>query len=60
MLEQPVRELGDGEDEHQIEEQFDVGDTAVFVSTAATEQVPPCRDHGAFNTFWQAAGSFGR
>jgi hypothetical protein len=39
MFDQEVRELGDGEDEHEIEEQLDEADFALLVPLMAAQQV---------------------
>ena len=57
-----MRELGDGEDEHQIEEQLDKGDARMVVAVPGPEQMvlPSPVIQCAFSTAAQAAGSFGR
>jgi hypothetical protein len=40
VLDQGVRELGDGEDEDEIEEQLDEADLAVLMPLPLTQQVP--------------------
>ncbi len=58
-MQQPVRELGHGEDEHQVEEQLDVGDAAALMAAALAQMAGAGCDHGARSTAWQATGSLG-
>jgi hypothetical protein len=39
VVQQAVRELGDGKDEHQVKKQLDVGDAMVFVSRLGSQMV---------------------
>ena len=39
VRQQAVRELRDGEHEHQVEEQLDVGDAAVLVAAAGPKMI---------------------
>ena len=58
MSEQAMGKLGDGEDEHEIEEQLDVRDAGVLVAIARTQQVPGRRDHES-SVRIRRSGSFG-
>jgi hypothetical protein len=60
VRQQAVRELGDGEHEHQVEEQLDEGDPRRGVAAAGPQEVLASVHQGAFSTAAQAAGSFGR
>lgn len=60
MSQQSLRQLGDGEDEHQVEEQLDIGDAGMVVAAAGAQMVLSREHQGAFSTAVQAAGSFGR
>ena len=43
MRQQAMRKLGDREHEHQIEEQFDIGDAAVLVAVPRPQMIDACR-----------------
>jgi hypothetical protein len=45
MRQQSMRELGDGEHEHQVEEQFDEGDAVMRVTVPGPQVIGAGRDH---------------
>ena len=60
MCPEVLGELGDGKDEHQVEEQLDIGDARMVAPGTIAQMADPGSDHGALRSAAQAAGSFGR